>query len=313
MITKKTLFILGAGASIPYGFPSGAELRGILCGLDGGGNALFGTLAAMEIHSKSALRNFARDFRLSKQASIDAFLAKRADLAEIGKICIAAELCRRESVDILFRTPNEDDWHQTLWNAMQDGATDAAQIVTNNIRFVTFNYDRSLECFLFHAIKSSFHVSEQDAHALMSRIPLRHVYGSLGQYQWRADLQGTYSPDVNDSSIIGIANCIKVIPELRTDDKVFMEIREWVEWSEQVCFLGFGFDPLNMERLGVDSVFKYLSEKNGRLTTSIKASRLGITEPEVARIRNRYFKHVGDVFFHDANVQMTLRESGVLV
>jgi hypothetical protein len=31
MITKPTLFILGAGASIPYGFPSGWDLRNRIC------------------------------------------------------------------------------------------------------------------------------------------------------------------------------------------------------------------------------------------------------------------------------------------
>ena len=31
MINTNTVFVLGAGASIPYGFPSGAELREILC------------------------------------------------------------------------------------------------------------------------------------------------------------------------------------------------------------------------------------------------------------------------------------------
>jgi len=30
MITKKTLFILGAGASVPYGYPTGQELRKLL-------------------------------------------------------------------------------------------------------------------------------------------------------------------------------------------------------------------------------------------------------------------------------------------
>lgn len=30
MITKNTLFILGAGASVPYGYPTGRELRKLL-------------------------------------------------------------------------------------------------------------------------------------------------------------------------------------------------------------------------------------------------------------------------------------------
>ena len=31
MITEKPVFILGAGASCPYGFPSGAQLRENIC------------------------------------------------------------------------------------------------------------------------------------------------------------------------------------------------------------------------------------------------------------------------------------------
>lgn len=33
MITENTIFILGAGASKPYGFPTGAELREQICKL----------------------------------------------------------------------------------------------------------------------------------------------------------------------------------------------------------------------------------------------------------------------------------------
>ena len=32
MITEETLFILGAGASNPYGFPTGKELRSYISG-----------------------------------------------------------------------------------------------------------------------------------------------------------------------------------------------------------------------------------------------------------------------------------------
>lgn len=309
MITKRTLFILGAGASMPYKLPSGAELRNTLC--QAHTHPIQHTLHGKFEIPANDVRAFAEAFLKSRQPSIDTFLAKRQDLAELGKLCIAIHLCQTERSELLFAPDIEDDWYLALWNALQDEVHSAASITSNPVRFVTFNYDRSLECFLHEATKNSFGISDEDAGNICKRLNIQHVYGHLGAYKWDQKSQGrAYA--YNDTAIdfTKAAEGIRVIPETREGDATFQAVRASVEWAEQICILGFGFDPLNMQRLGLNIVFDWLADR-GKTLPIVYASTYGMTPAEVTRIQRAYFPQVVLNTFPHKNL-MTLRESGVL-
>ena len=51
----------------------------------------------------------------------------------------------------------------------------------NNLRIITFNYDRSLEEFLLRAIQAKFGLPEWEAFDLFKEaVSIEHVYGDLG-------------------------------------------------------------------------------------------------------------------------------------
>ena len=83
MIENSTVLILGAGASTPYGFPTGEELiTGILRGL----NSNPQKSRLMDAGFESAeINKFRVDLKGSKTFTIDAFLEYRPDMAKIGK------------------------------------------------------------------------------------------------------------------------------------------------------------------------------------------------------------------------------------
>jgi hypothetical protein len=90
MILKKTVFVPGAGASAPYGFPLGGTLvEQIYRQLETSSPIL------IRVHEMGYPINALQKFRdeLGESArGIDAFLEKRQDYLEIGKACIAAAL-----------------------------------------------------------------------------------------------------------------------------------------------------------------------------------------------------------------------------
>jgi hypothetical protein len=110
VIEKKTVLILGAGASVPYGFPTGAELRrDILASL--GNEGRFQNYHALGYTERHWLENFRRDFWRSQQPSIDAFLESRPDHLELGQLVIA---------DFLMPNERRYDLHPEDWRTEGD-------------------------------------------------------------------------------------------------------------------------------------------------------------------------------------------------
>jgi hypothetical protein len=283
VIRKPTVLVLGAGASIPYGFPSGAQLRKEICKLAANPAPIQTGMAVLSLGGVDVgeLQIFGEAFAKSNIVSIDAFLAKRPELARIGKLVIAAILCDREKPDRLFSDENDDHWYQLLWNAIHPDTQAAPDVLRNNLRVISFNYDRSLEFFLHQAIKHSWGLSDDEAMKLVNKLWFLHVYGSLGKFEATPQPgHRTYGQHLDADGLKAAAESIQVIPEAR-DDKAFQMARTWLDWAERIWFLGFGFDSLNIERLGLSSVLEY-KKQHSKPMPMIFASAYGRTREELA-------------------------------
>src|SRR5687767_13239611 len=95
MFTRPTVFVLGAGASVPYGYPSGWELRNwILSGPT--------TDADTKVYKElgffgPVFQEFQTSFLNSACASIDDFLESRNDLDKVGRTAIALQILKKEN------------------------------------------------------------------------------------------------------------------------------------------------------------------------------------------------------------------------
>jgi hypothetical protein len=287
MITKPTLFILGAGASIPYGFPSGWDLRQGICEASQAVDADIVTkLNTILGIPTDALMLFSMRFKLSRLNSIDSFLSKHPEFSDIGKAFIAALLIPKENDFHFDQVTNDDDWYYALWNALVSNVSTIEELANNNIQIITFNYDRSLERFLHIAIKHTFRVTDQAALDALNYLNIHHVYGSLGSYGLAEDRElgvRLYNGKLSESTLNIARSSLKVIPEARSDEEIFMKAKDAFMWANHVCFLGFGFDPLNVERLG----FKELAMTNALedLPSKIITSGFGKTYGEIELAR----------------------------
>jgi hypothetical protein len=317
MITKKTVFVLGAGASMPYGFPSGAELRKMLCvpaTKDFSTRAVdwVTPLEKNGISERDSIR-FAESFLKSRVVSIDSFLSRRStDFGEIGKTAIAAIICAFEEPAALHKIDNEDDWYGYLWNALISGIHKCDELGRNQVSFITFNYDRSLEYFLLQSCKETFGVSHQEAVKALEPIKIIHVYGQLGLL----DFDGAYQARAYETRIgardLSIASSgIKIIPEARDDAPEFVAAREFCGQAEQICFLGFGFDPLNVSRLNLEPEISI--RRISGTPIRIAASMYKKTPAEQNAIKNAIPSSSGYWDMHYRGNLDTLRNSGVLL
>ena len=100
MITIPTVLVLGAGASAPFRFPLGSQLRQNILGT-------VGALAQVG-YSAADISRFCDAFLFSGKESVDAFLEHRTEFIEVGKAAIAQVLIPCESLPVMFRESNNN-------------------------------------------------------------------------------------------------------------------------------------------------------------------------------------------------------------
>jgi hypothetical protein len=244
MFEQRTVLVLGAGASVPFGFPSGVELARELVRLSPAAAAY---RHMVEIAGQEAtVSDFIRCLKYSAHRSIDAFLEDRPEFLDVGKAAIATLLLPRERVDALF--PERDTWYEYLIARLPKNLPD----LDGRLSIVTFNYDRSLEWFLFTAMANRFDLNMAGGHAHLMNIPVIHVYGSLGPLP----LEPAPNPQVVDfgapldETVVRRAiGAIRIMYERGDSNPALEKARPLLLAAERLIFLGFAYDNVNVRRL----------------------------------------------------------------
>jgi hypothetical protein len=248
MLEVRTVFVLGAGSGVPYGFPTGIELsRTIAQGLRNG-PILAGLRDIGGIEAETLL-HFREEFYESGKNSVDAFLEHREDLMEIGKLVTAYALIEKEVLEELFTF--RESWLRDLYNGLN---STFEEFGSNQVSFVTFNYDRSVENFFFRALSKSYNAPENDVKALMTKIPIVHLHGRLGFLPWQDEGESRpYNHQVTNEALQIAAKNIKIIHEDITEgrDKDFALAKKLLSEADQIILMGFGYNSTNVERLGI--------------------------------------------------------------
>ena len=252
MIKRETVFVLGAGASKPYGFLTGRDLKAnVLTNMTWGGGPWRGYLSELQF-ARDEVTAFNREFGESGRPSVDLFVEHRPDYLRLGKAAIALALIPCERPDTVFPSPDhvqpyfrDDNWYQYIFEKM-DAPFD--QFCENQVSFVTFNYDRSLEHFFRTALKNLYGKSLADADAVLEEIPIVHVHGRLGAL----DAAGRYfGPDLSTQDVRIAMDDIVIMSYADKSSRAFQKAREELGSAKRIYFLGFGYNTSNMTRLEV--------------------------------------------------------------
>jgi hypothetical protein len=187
MTTIKTVLVLGAGASAPYGLPTGGELVEQIAN-----DFASPRYARAEKLMPSEYRTLADRLRQTQPNSIDEFLEAHPSLVSVGRQAIALHLLPGESQsqEVWTNLTKKDHWYRYL-KAQLGSSPDKFQ--QNQLRIISFNYDRSLEHYLYETLRTSNEQvdDEQCAKMIFEHLPLLHVYGSLGPLPWQSPMGAT--------------------------------------------------------------------------------------------------------------------------
>lgn len=204
------------------------------------------------------IRHFAETFFKSTTKSIDLFLVRNPSLAETGKYIIAYKIFDAE-INSHFRERSKyakQDWYSYLFDRLTDGVTDVKKLrrITANskVSFITFNYDRSLEHFLFESFQNSFtNVPKNEIVMIMDNIEIIHMYGCIAPLDWQDGKKGVaYKPSITESLLNSYSSNIKTIYE-QDNDSELEDVEELLTDAEQIFYLGFGYAEENMDILKV--------------------------------------------------------------
>lgn len=309
MIIKKTVLVMGAG-SAPVGFPSGSGLFWEIVNHQAqrkSNENVFKLLNDIGVDYQS-FEVFRQELEYSGKESVDAFLEHRKEFIEVGKKAIAGVLIPNENISRLFVNNQEvrnavfHNWYRYLFDRMNSSFPEFG---SNNIVFVTFNYDRSLEYFLLNSLRKSYGKDEKEAAGVLSKIPIIHIHGQLGAPSFFGEKGRDYNTEISPEHVAKSANEIYIahdedIANRQQTKDAIRHIRE----AERLFFLGFGWNEVNLRRLGIPKIGQ---------KTLVGGTAFGMKENEMKHI-TKLFKEGGTVFTpYYTGCLEALRESGVLM
>jgi hypothetical protein len=287
MVKKKTLLIVGAGASSEVGLPVGDGLmdnirdslniqlsdfdkwkgRGDrvvyralrLAAKQTGTNVAAYLLAARRIREAMPLArsidNFIHDNREDK------FIEHCGKIAIVQSILIAENksklYCNNRGLSSSFDFDNiQETWFVKFYKLLFENCSEGELAKRcGSIVIVIFNYDRCVEHFLVHSIQKYCGIEVEKAAALVNLIEIYHPYGKVGHLPWQQnDGVMEFGAEASREQLLKISEQIRTFTEvIEPDYKEISTIRTHVRNSEIVIFLGFAFHKINMELLKSDS------------------------------------------------------------
>lgn len=279
MFRSKTVFVVGAGGSVEAGLPTGAGLKDIIAGklairFRHGQDQISGSHDIMNSLRRRVRgpngRGDAEPYRqaamtiaqaMPQALSIDNYIdAHRDDKIELcGKLGIVQSILEAEAKSMLFFNDIRENtikfsnlggtWYTSFMQLLTESLSKADLAkVFENISFVTFNYDRCIEHFLFHSLRNYYVISESNAKDLMRSLIIKHPYGTVGSLPWQTDDVGVpFGGADHGVDLLALASQIKTFTERTDDEEALKSLHALFEDADCIVFLGFAFHPQNMQ------------------------------------------------------------------
>ena len=279
------VFIIGAGCSVPYGFPTGAMLMQKLKDFNYGDknldspsfslpsylfdlyHELFGKYQeyanlrkaggqysyvadSIEIKISNKIHEtivpFANSIRHSMMVSTDEFLKNRLGQKQNEQADFGKRLIAYEILKAEQASRlGNIDWIQHLLSRI-DQQDNWKEILKQTV-FLTFNYDRVLEYCIFLYLTSDKQCADADAHAFIKEMQIFHVNGFI------RPLEKIPFGAVENGKYQEIAKRMETVWEKRRnrDESEKERYQGFLKNAERVYFMGFSYIPDNLESIGI--------------------------------------------------------------
>ncbi len=214
----------------------------------------------------------------TQEESLDAMLETQpGNIQAAGKRIIAKTILRAENKG---RGVAKDgcDWFSYLFSRMTEGVANVAGFFhSNDVTFITYNYDRLIEYKLTAGVHSKYQIDV--IHPSLMNGKVIHLHGSVGDFHASPRQVpfgvGFADPQSSEKHINAVLpwcdESIKIVHEPKPDADEFVRARAALARAERVLFLGFGFGRANVDRLNFGDI--------GR-AAGIRYTNFGMTEAE---------------------------------
>ena len=278
--TRKTVFVIGAGASSEVKLPTGAELtQSIAKALEfrfehgqrikGGDDCIFHALHMVAAPSPdinpylSACRHI--HDAMPQAISIDDFIESRSPDKHIelcGKLAIVRTILEAESKSSLFIEPLQNNrqlkyadiqntWFRRFLHLLiQNCKLQDLGARLQSVALIIFNYDRCVEQYLYYAFQNYYQLAHEEVVPLIRGLEIHHPYGSVGTlpgFSGSHPIEYGATPDPR--RLQSLSSQIKTFTEVSDKSSMEMQAIRSLMQSPRLVFLGFAFHRMNMDLL----------------------------------------------------------------
>ena len=293
------MLILGAGASIPFGFPTGRELKEEIVRLKNDYQPFIQHLISAGFNRED-IYSFSDTLKSSLAPSVDRFLEFsvnfQPEYRRLGCAAIAANLLIRSQS--LGRN-GDHDWLELLFSALHPQFDEGLD--EDKLTVVTFNYDCSFEYYLYNGLLNT--IGPKRTENTLAKIKIIYLHGRLNPSveAWRAV---PISKEAIEDSI-NPEKGIKIIHEQNPHMPAFSDARVAIQNAQRICFLGFGYDETNLSRLLQGQNSDVMRRK------TIFGSAFGRTNMENVNVNSTIFMDMCRFGQNHWKISEFLRESGI--
>lgn len=278
MMNTPTVFILGAGASASYGFPTGDKLKQMILDKTDLNNAENSELPKILGHvgfDHASLNSFRMRLESCGQA-IDFFIEQNEKYAPLAKYLITDCLlgCEKESVE---PEDEKDHWYEFFWKKWTTRLSGFDKLKDHRLTILTFNYDRSLEEFLITRSKALYPEARKYHNKILEMIKIIHLHGQVGTWvsQSGPGEHSRYGGDVKPLTISKMSSGISFVHEAGSSKAE--KIEDTLTQAKQIYFLGFGYHLSNLKKIGI----KHLKDTS----KYVSGTALGLGAQEIDEIK----------------------------
>ena len=284
---RSDVFIIGAGCSVPYGFPTGAMLMQKLKDFNYGRKFPRDTYDASDIFlvdlyqehfgysSTDNKRQYGKDYawvlpctahedfynqlmdeivlpfsqsvRNSMMVSTDEFLKNRLGQKQNEQVDFGKRLIAYE----ILKAEQKSQLGNIDWLQhllSRIDQQDKWEEILKQTVFLTFNYDRVLEYCIFLYLTSDKQYADADAHAFINEMQIHHVNGFIGP------LEKIPFGAVENGRYQEIAKKMATVWEKRSNrgESEIGKYQGFLKNAQRVYFMGFSYIPDNLESIGIN-------------------------------------------------------------
>ena len=282
---RKTVLIIGAGASKEAGLPVGSELKKeIAKALDirfkdlsrmvSGDNNIYEAFLAKVSNDPDPnvpLRSLQRAGWRIRDAmpqaiSIDNFIDTHSEDKHVelcGKLAIVRAILRAEAKSSLTVDGRQENgqlrfdqlaetWFNSFFQRLSENCKSAdLKHRLKSVVLIIFNYDRCIEHYLYYAFQNYYSMSPSESAELLRNLEVYHPYGVVGSLPWlQMDNAIEFGGEPSGSQLLSLSKQIRTFTEgTDAQSSEINCIRSNMRTAQRLMFLGFAFHKLNLDML----------------------------------------------------------------